>query len=218
MAKTSELAKVTEQVELTSPQQIMNFATDLKKMVVENKLYTQIQGKNYINVEGWQIAGAFIGIVPVVEKVENLSTDKEFKYRAEVSLRNKAGEVVGGGMAVCTNKEPGKTRFAEYAIASMAQTRAVGKAYRLSIGWLLKVAGYETTPAEEMEVINGEYVEPDEEKHTRKVREAVEAIKNSESMDSLRKTWTGLGRDILNEPDVEKAKNIMKKHFGGEDE
>lgn len=218
MAKQSELAKVTERVELTSPQQIMNFATDLKKMVIENQLYTQIQGKNYINVEGWQIAGAFIGIVPVVERVENLSTGSEFKYRAEVSLRDKNGNVVGGGMAVCTNKEPGKTRFAEYAVASMAQTRAVGKAYRLSIGWLLKVAGYETTPAEEMDVINGEMVEPDGEKHNRKVREAVEAIKKSDSMDSLRKTWTGLGRDMLNEPDVEKAKNIMKEHFGGDDE
>ena len=218
MAKTSELAKVSDQVELVSPQQIMNFATDLKKMVVDNKLYTPIQGKNYINVEGWQIAGAFIGTFPVVEKVENLSTDKEFKYRAEVSLRDKDGNIVGGGMAVCSNKEPGKTRFAEFAVMSMAQTRAVGKAFRLKIGWLMKIAGYETTPSEEMDVINGEAVESDSDRHDRRVRDAVEALMNTQSMDELRHEWTSLGRDMLNEPDVEAAKNEMKKQFGGGNE
>ena len=44
-----------------------------------------------------------------------------------------------------------KRSFDEYAICSMAQTRAVGKAYRLLIGWLMKSAGYEATPLEEMD-------------------------------------------------------------------
>ena len=54
------------------------------------------------------------------------------------------------GFATCSNKEHTKRSFADYAICSMAQTRAVGKAYRLSLGWLMKAAGYEATPAEEM--------------------------------------------------------------------
>ena len=33
---------------------------------------------------------------------------------------------------------------------SMAQTRALGKAYRMALGWIMKMAGYEATPAEEM--------------------------------------------------------------------
>ena len=32
----------------------------------------------------------------------------------------------------------------------MAQTRAIGKAYRNLLGWVMKLAGYETTPSEEM--------------------------------------------------------------------
>ena len=32
----------------------------------------------------------------------------------------------------------------------MAQTRAIGKAYRNVIGWVMKLAGYEATPSEEM--------------------------------------------------------------------
>ena len=136
--RTTELATKTEQVNLTNPNDILAFANNLKEMVIANKLYTPIQGKNYVNVEGWQIAGAFTGIFPVVESVENLSDGDFYKYRAEVSLRNAAGDKVG---------------FDEYAVASMAQTRAVGKAFRMKIGWLLKIAGYETTPAEEMDAV-----------------------------------------------------------------
>lgn len=151
--KTNEIAKRTEQVNLTNPNDIMAFATNLKDLIISNRLYTNIQGKNYVNVEGWQIAGAFTGIFPVVESVENLSQGETYRYRAEVSLQDKDGNKVGYGVAICTNKEPGKSRFEEYAVASMAQTRAVGKAFRMKIGWLLKIAGYETTPAEEMDVI-----------------------------------------------------------------
>ena len=151
--KTNEIATRTEQVELTNPNDVMAFATNLKQLIVQNNLYTVIKGKNYVNVEGWQIAGAFTGTFPIVENVENLSEGTKYKYRAEVSLRNKNGEKVGYGVAICTNQEAGKTGFDEYAVASMAQTRAVGKAYRMKIGWLLKVAGYETTPAEEMDAI-----------------------------------------------------------------
>lgn len=151
--KTNEIANRTEQVNLTNPNDIMAFATNLKDLIVQNNLYTNIKGKNYVNVEGWQIAGAFTGVFPIVEKVENLSEGTNYKYRAEVTLRDKDNNIVGSGMAICTNREPGKSQFEEYAVASMAQTRAVGKAFRMKIGWLLKIAGYEATPVEEMDVI-----------------------------------------------------------------
>ena len=32
----------------------------------------------------------------------------------------------------------------------MAQTRALGKAYRMALSWIVKMADYEPTPAEEM--------------------------------------------------------------------
>ena len=151
--KTSELATRAEEVNLTSPQEVMKFATNLKELILVNRLSTPIKGKNYVNVEGWQIAGAFTGTFPIVEVVENLSQGTLYKYRAEVSLRDKNGNKVGYGVAICTNKEADKTNFNEYAVASMAQTRAVGKAYRMKLGWLLKIAGYEATPAEEMDTV-----------------------------------------------------------------
>jgi len=193
MSKTNEIATKTEQVELTSPSDIMNFATNLRDLIVQNKLFTAIKGKNYVNVEGWQIAGAFTGTFPIVESVENLSDDKCIRYRAEVSLRDKDGNKVGYGVAICTNKEAGKTGFDEYAVASMAQTRAVGKAYRMKIGWLLKVAGYETTPAEEMDAVAAEVVE-ERPKTASKVnfREIREKLAEIDSLDELNKYWHSL--------------------------
>lgn len=207
MSKTNEIATKTEQVELASPSQILGFATQLKDMIVDNKLFTNIKGKNYVNVEGWQIAGAFTGTFPIVERVENLSQGSNYKYRAEVSLRDTEGNKVGYGVAICTNQESGKKGFDEYAVASMAQTRAVGKAYRMKIGWLLKVAGYETTPAEEMDAVVAEVVE-EEPKTANKVnfREVREKLTEITSTDELNRYWKSLNL-------TESQQEILKTDF-----
>jgi hypothetical protein len=114
-----------------------------------------------VNIEGWQYAGSRMGIMPIVDVVNNVSTETEIKYEARVFLVNiHTGLKTGGGYALCSNKEQGKKFFAEYAIASMAQTRASGKAYRLLLSWVMKAAGYEGTPLEEMDSIqNAEVLE-----------------------------------------------------------
>lgn len=130
----------------------------LKKHIVSNKLYTPIRDKNYAHVEGWQFAGGLLGLFPRVSKIENLSTDKEKKWMAEVEIINlKDKEIVSRGFAICSDTETKagkKVRIDEYAILSMAQTRAIGKAYRNLIGWVMKLSGYESTPAEEMTKVN----------------------------------------------------------------
>lgn len=218
MSKTNELATKEEVVDLTTPTDIMNFATSLKDMIVQNHLYSDIRGKNYVNVEGWQIAGAFTGIFPVVEKCENLSDDTCYRYRAEVSLKDKTGATVGYGVAICTNKEAGKKGFDEYAVASMAQTRAVGKAFRLKIGWLLKVAGYETTPAEEMteaqEVETSLNSKENDATNTGlKVRSAIVKLNIAKDMTELQEAWASIEPSIQADPQVMKVKNARKEEM-----
>lgn len=143
---------VTRKYQLTSQKDIIDFAAQLKKIIVEQKLYSNIQGRNFIHSEGWQFCGMSFGIIAIVESLEDLSTDTAVKYRAEVVLKNlTTNKICGRGIAICTNKERGKQQFEEYAIASMAQTRAVSKAYRSVFGFIAKLAGYEATPAEEVE-------------------------------------------------------------------
>ena len=132
------------------------FTQDIKKYIVENKLFVDIQGKNYVYVEGWQFMGGMLGIEAIPVALENLSVlseKNEYKYSCTVELL-KGDKLVGRGYAICSNAETKKKSFDEYAVASMAQTRAVGKAYRLKIGWLMKLAGYEGTPAEEINDID----------------------------------------------------------------
>jgi hypothetical protein len=149
--KMVKKAKV-ESYDISRSDDTMHLAVDLAKFIKENKLYQNIQGKEFVNVEGWQYAGSRLGIFPVVEHVLNVSTEAEMKYEAKVTLLNvRSGQTVGAGFAICSNKENGKKYYQEFAIASMAQTRAIGKAYRNILAWIIRAAGYEPTPAEEMD-------------------------------------------------------------------
>jgi len=150
-AATKKAARV-ESYDIAKSDETLDLAKDLAKFIKENKLSTQVQGKEFVNVEGWQYAGSRLGIVPIVEHVINVSSDQEIKYQAKVTLFDmRSQHTVGAGFAICSNKESGKKFYQEFAIASMAQTRAIGKAYRNILAWIIRAAGYEPTPAEEME-------------------------------------------------------------------
>ncbi len=147
--------KVVESYDISNSSETLHLAQDLAKFIRENRLSMQIQGKDYVNVEGWQYAGARLGIFPVIEDVKRIqSNDDEVKYQAHVKLINlKTDTIVGSGFAICSNRESGKRYYQEFAIASMAQTRAIGKAYRNILAWIIRAAGYEPTPAEEMDFL-----------------------------------------------------------------
>jgi hypothetical protein len=134
--------------QIDKPLQMVKMATILKYHIIKNKLFVTIAGKDYVMVEGWQFAGGMIGSFPRVVDVKEIGKEK---WLAKVEVVNqKTKEVISSGFALCSKEEGKKKTFDEYAILSMAQTRAIGKAYRNVIGWVMKLAGYESTPAEEM--------------------------------------------------------------------
>jgi hypothetical protein len=138
--------------DLAKPAQSLQLASELKRFVKEQKLTVNIKGKEYPLVESWQWAGAQLGLYPQLNYISNHSTETEVKYLAEVSIcKWGTHEVISKGVAICSNKEGNKRQWDEYAILSMAQTRATGKAFRNLISWLMKAAGFEATPAEEMD-------------------------------------------------------------------
>lgn len=145
-----------KQYDISKPAQMVEMANVLKNYIVGQGLYTEIQGKNYAEVDGWQFAGFLSNMNAIVEETINLSTPIEIKWKAvtRIYLNDK---VISRGEALCSSKESKKKSFDEYAILSMAQTRSIGKAYRNKIGWIMKLAGYQSTPSEEM-VKNGEVV------------------------------------------------------------
>ena len=147
-----EMQITSPSYELINKDSMLKLSTELSKLIKEKGLSSNIQGKQFVNVEGWQFAGASLGLMPIITLTTDLSKDDEIKYMATCEVRNiTSGQLVATGIALCSNKEKTKRFFDEYAILSMAQTRAIGKAYRNLLAWLMKAAGFEATPAEEMD-------------------------------------------------------------------
>lgn len=124
-----------------------------------------VDGK-YLKAEAWQTIARFNGflIMPAGPTTDLL--DADFNYlgsRAQCQLvRISTGEILPGAEGTCmmdetvTDRETGeeKPRWEDrYACASMAQTRAQGKTGRMAFAWVAVLAGYDTTPAEEMDGI-----------------------------------------------------------------
>ena len=138
--------------DLGKPAQAIEVAAILQRFVKEKKLTANIKGKDYPMVEAWAFAGSQLGLYPVVEFVQDLSDANQIKYLSEVSIYRYADNMrISKGVAICSNKEANKRQWDEYAICSMAQTRATGKAFRNLLSWIMKAAGFEATPAEEMD-------------------------------------------------------------------
>jgi hypothetical protein len=144
--------------DIVNKDSMLSLSNELAKLIKERGLTTNIKGKQYVNVEGWQFSGSALGLMPIITEVTDLTRrgeqpgQVEFKYLAKCEVRKiTTGEVVSTGIAICSSFEKTKSAFDEYAILSMAQTRAIGKAYRNLLAWLMKAAGFEATPAEEMD-------------------------------------------------------------------
>jgi hypothetical protein len=117
----------------------------------------------YVTVEGWEVLGTFLGIVPVTTIIDEIKNDKDriVGYRARATLYQNPiienDEIVGGTVIARAEATADRSGFQKdlFAIASMAQTRALGKAYRMGLSWIMKMAGFEGTPAEDMPKFRG---------------------------------------------------------------
>jgi hypothetical protein len=93
-----------------------------------------------------------LGVFPEVE----WSRPIENGWKARVVIKTRQGEIISAGEAMCTRDETNWSNRDDFALLSMAQTRAAGKAFRLSFSWIITLSGYEPTPAEELEEIEAE--------------------------------------------------------------
>lgn len=171
--------------DIVNKDSMLSLSNELAKLIKERGLTTNIKGKQYVNVEGWQFSGSALGLMPIITEVTDLTRrgeqpgQVEFKYLAKCEVRKiTTGEVVSTGIAICSSFEKTKSAFDEYAILSMAQTRAIGKAYRNLLAWLMKAAGFEATPAEEMD-----FAVETPKKPSQTVQEVVAEIVEEEEVD-----------------------------------
>lgn len=128
-------------------------------------------GKQYLDNGDWQLLGKFNGITAKVTSTKYVEFGSVKGFEAEAVALN-AGEIISSAKSLCLNDEPkwntedeertyhkkdgssykkkikGKPLFQ---LMSMAETRACSKVLRTVLGWIPVLAGYSSTPAEEMD-------------------------------------------------------------------
>jgi hypothetical protein len=118
-----------------------------------------IRGKTYLQYEDWQTLGRFYGVTAkarstsYVEFGEGYDQVRGFEATADALLVS-TNQVISSAEAMCLDDEEkwGSSPF--FQLRSMAQTRACAKALRNVLAWVVVLAGYNPTPAEEMDGVS----------------------------------------------------------------
>ncbi len=113
------------------------------------RFISNIQGRSYPRVEWWTTVGLALGLQPVEVSSKKIEFEGGYMYEAVVEVRRN-GEVITRASAICSTQERSWGNRDEYAVKSMAGTRATGKAYRIGLSALAVMAGLEPTPADEV--------------------------------------------------------------------
>jgi hypothetical protein len=166
MVKVNEEPKEVSLFGTRNPKEILTCAVEtaniLKPIIVEKRLFTNIKGKNYVHAEGWTLLGSLLNVYPRIIEVIDMSVEEVGvkRYVADCEVRTMSNLLLSQAQSECSNQEKSKSYWEDYALRSMAETRAISKALRIPLGFIIKLAGYEPTPAEE---IDAELIEKQEE-------------------------------------------------------
>ena len=124
-------------------------ARQLRDYLRQARMTVRIQGRDYVRIEGWQVLCHLCNLpLPSIVDLRREEREGGYVYVAGALLAYGGREYRAYG--ICASDEPNWRGKSEFQLASMAQTRAAGKVLRLLLGWVMTLAGYEPTPAEEM--------------------------------------------------------------------
>lgn len=156
--QTQEAKALTlqEPQNLEKPRQDTEFAHEAAKLLVQiiekNNWSKKLGGQSaHIMYEGWQTAGKYYGYAVKTYDAEYVELGGTWGFKAKATVVNEhTGIEVGSAEAYCMSDENNWRNKPKFQLASMAQTRAGSKALRQNLGFVVALAGYNPTPAEEM--------------------------------------------------------------------
>lgn len=149
-------------------------AQALTTVISQKKKPVMMNGEQYLEFEDWQTVGQFYGYMVATGDAVPVEIDGVKGAKASAKLVNfHTGETLGGAEAYCmrdeekwksrpkyewrgAGKDREKVKIGDepvpwFQLASMAQTRAGAKALRNRLAWVVVLAGYRPTPAEEIQ-------------------------------------------------------------------
>ncbi len=171
-------AQVGELKRWRAPEEVLieaqQAAAALQKRIAGKLKPVIFNGQQYIENDDWQMLSHFFGYAPKVISTEFVEYGNVQGFKAIAELVNEhTGMVVSRGEALCLDEEDSwgdRTKYEWrdngrgkrekvvvgtistplFQLASMAQTRACNKAMSNKLKWVVSLAGYATTPAEDM--------------------------------------------------------------------
>ncbi len=159
-------------------------AVALQAVIAGKKDPVMMNGQQYLEYEDWQTVGRFYNVTAKVEKTEFVQYGNVRGFSASAVAIRSDGMEVSRAEADCLSDEPKWSKKAKYEwrdkpdgsgrerlvvgeedvplfqLKSMAQTRACAKALRNVLAWVVVLAGYRPTPAEELEREQGSEPKP----------------------------------------------------------
>jgi len=204
-AETGELVPVVSVTLFGTdvPQDVIRAAVEradaLSAIVNERNLYTIIQGKKHPHVEAWTLLGSMLGVFAVPEEVEPVEIEGVPGFKATVKAVTRAGEIVGRSTAYCMRDENTWKNRSIHAVAGMAETRATSRALRKPLGFIMKLAGYDATGAEERtddEASPSEGPKTDNRKVTREQHSKLHAMIADLEKRQPNTDWEALSKDL----------------------
>jgi hypothetical protein len=143
--------------ELENPKALLKrskeVAREVKRYARENpSLKVTFEKKIFPRREIVQFCAACFQVTAMVTMTEEVISkdDKELGFVAIAHALNSAGRVVSGAEAACMHSEADWAGKPSYQLRSMSQTRACSKALCNLFAYVLQMAGFCATPAEEM--------------------------------------------------------------------
>lgn len=138
-----------------NPVEVLNHAREharvLMDVVNEKNLYKRIGQSDHLLVEAWTMLGSQVGVFAVADgDPEPVEIDGSSGFRVAVQAVTRNGDVVGRAVGYCMRDEPTWKNRPLHALAAMAETRATSRALRKPLGFIVQLAGYNPTAAEEM--------------------------------------------------------------------
>lgn len=151
----------------------------LKDVLMKKEKPVMMNGEQYLEFEDWQTLAKFYGVTARVKSTSYVQYGEAHGFEAIAEAVDvRTGAIVSSAEAMCLNDEEKWSTRAKYQwktiggervkekvadepvplfqLKSMSQTRACAKSLRNAFAWVVVLAGYKPTIAEEMDEVGTE--------------------------------------------------------------
>jgi hypothetical protein len=199
-------------------------ARALKDVVSQKAKPVIFNGEQYLEFEDLQTLGRFYGVTAKIVSTMFIQYGEAQGFEARAIAIRGDGSEISAAEAMCMNDENNWKAKPLFQLRSMSQTRACAKALRNVLAWVVVLAGYKPTPAEEM--TGNEHKPPIQEpqKKNGKAPEAPPAKEDDLISEPQRKRFYAIAKStkvtddqikewLFREYDIEHSKDIPRNLY-----